>query len=285
MNESIGFIGLGALGAPLAANLLAAHTRLTIWNRTAAKMDPLVEKGATPAGRPADAVARGGVVITILWDDASLEEVVRSEGFLEKLGAGGVHVSMTTVTPETARRVAALHEAHGSTYVEATIFGIPAQAVARQVVVCLAGAGAAKERVRPLLEAMGGSRIVDFGEGIGAATATKLVGNFLIISAFVAMQEAFEVLVRSGVDPRPTLDMLTTTLLATPGNQRYAGHLLSGKPMPTSGIPLKDVGLFERYASGANTAVPMAKLMRDILAASRSSGEREAHIPGRSDAS
>jgi 3-hydroxyisobutyrate dehydrogenase-like beta-hydroxyacid dehydrogenase len=173
---------------------------------------------------------------------------------------------MTTVTPETARRVAALHEARGSTYVEAPIFGIPAQAVARQLIVCVAGPGAAQERVRPLLTDMGGHRVVDFGPAIGAATATKLVGNFMIVSAFVAMQEAFNVLTASGVDPKPTLELLTTTLLATPGNQRYAGYLLSGKPPPTSGIPLKDVGLFQRYAEGSAAPAPLASEVRKILA-------------------
>lgn len=271
MSESIGFIGLGALGAPIAANLLASGKTVTVWNRTASKAESLIEKGAKSAGTPSDAVPRSGVVFTILWDDTSLEEIVRSEGFLEKLGKGGVHVSMTTVTPDTARKMAKLHDAHGSTYVEAPIFGIPAAAVARQLTVCLAGPTAAKERVRPLLEAMGGQRIVDFGEAIGAGTGTKLVGNFLIISGFVAMQEAFNVLKQSGVDPKPTLDMLTTTLLATPGNQRYAGYLLSGKPAPTSGIPLKDVGLFERFAQAEHVAAPMAERMHEILAGTSTS--------------
>src|ERR1700722_10821458 len=112
-NESIGFIGVGALGAPIASNLLASGKALTVWNRTASKMEPLVQNGARRASKLTDAIARGGVVFTILWDDASLDEVVRSEGFLDKLGPGGVHVSMTTVTPETARRLATLHEAHG----------------------------------------------------------------------------------------------------------------------------------------------------------------------------
>lgn len=265
-SEAIGFIGLGALGAPIAANLLSSGRALTVWNRTANKAEPLATKGAKLASTAGDAVPRGGVIFTILWDDASLEELVASSGLVDKLGPGGVHVSMTTVTPETARKVAALHEAHGSTYVEAPVFGVPAQAVARQLMFCLCGPKAAKERVSPLLEAMGGQRIFDFGEAIGAGTATKLAGNFLMISAFVAMQEAFNVLKGGGVDPRPTLEMLTSTLLATPGNQRYADILLSGKPMPTSGIPAKDVGLFERFAASTQISAPLARQLSEILA-------------------
>lgn len=263
-NEQVGFLGLGNLGAPIAENLVAAGVRLTVWNRTPSKAEPLVRAGASLASAPIEAIARGGVVFTILWDDASLEEVVRSPGWLEALGRGGVHVSMTTVTPSTARKLAALHAEHGSAYVEAPIFGIPAHAIAHKLTVCVGGETSAKERVRPLLEAMGAERIVDFGEEVGAATATKLVGNFLIISGFVALKEAFDVLRASGIDPKPTLEMLTTTLVATPGNQRYASALLSGQ-VPASAIPEKDVGLFRRFAGAAQEQAPLSARMQEIL--------------------
>ena len=262
--EQVGFLGLGKLGAPIAQNLVAAGVRLTVWNRTPSKAEPLVRAGARLAGTPIEAIAPGGVVFTILWDDASLEEVVKSPGWLEALGPGGVHVSMTTVTPSAARSLAALHAEHGSVYVEAPIFGIPAHAVARKLTVCVGGHASAKERVRPLLERMGAERIVDFGEAVGAATATKLVGNFLIISGFVALKEAFDVLCASGIDPKPTLEMLTATLVATPGNQRYASALLSGQ-VPVSAIPEKDIGLFRRFAGEAEVQAPLSKRMQEIL--------------------
>jgi len=263
--DPVAFLGLGKLGTPIAHNLMTAGVQLTVWNRTPSKAEPLVRAGAKLARAPSEAITRGGVVVTILWDDASLEEMVRSPGFLEALGPGGVHVSMTTVTPSAARNVASLHAEHGSVYVEAPIFGIPAQAIARKLTFCTAGPSSAKERVRPLLEAMGAERIVDFGEEIGAGTATKLVGNFLIISGFVALQEAFDVLRESGIDPKPTLEMLTTTLVATPGNQRYAGALLSGQ-VTTSAIPAKDIGLFRRFAEAAQAQAPLSERMQQILA-------------------
>jgi 3-hydroxyisobutyrate dehydrogenase-like beta-hydroxyacid dehydrogenase len=174
---------------------------------------------------------------------------------------------MTTVTPEAAREVAALHAARGILYVEAPVFGVPAQAAARQVMFCLAGPAAARQRARPILEAMGGQRVFDFGEAIGAATATKLVGNYMMIASWAAMQEAFDALRAGGLDPGPTLEMLTTTLLATPGLQRYAGLLLSGAPLPRTGIPLKDVGLFERFAAAAGAPAPLASRLREVVAA------------------
>jgi 3-hydroxyisobutyrate dehydrogenase-like beta-hydroxyacid dehydrogenase len=262
--QDVGFLGLGALGSPIAANLLASSVKLAVWNRTPGKADALVAQGATLAREPAQAITRGGIVFTILWDDASLEDIAGHPAFLGALGPGGVHVSMTTVTPATARRMAELHARHGSAYVEAPIFGVPTQAVARQLIVCLAGPAAAKARVRPLLEAMGGERVVDFGEQIGAGTATKLVGNFMIISGFVAMREAFDVLQKSGVDPKPTFDLLTTTLFATPSHKRYAEALVRGV-RPTSAIPRKDIGLFERFAEAVGADASLAEEVRTIL--------------------
>jgi 3-hydroxyisobutyrate dehydrogenase-like beta-hydroxyacid dehydrogenase len=262
--DPVGFLGLGKLGAPIAQNLVTSGVPLTVWNRTPSKAEALVQAGAKVADLPSKAIPRGGVVFTILWDDASLEEMVRSPGFLEALGPGGVHVSMTTVTPSAAQTMAALHAEHGITYVEAPIFGIPAHAVARKLTLCVGGPASAKERVRPLFDAAGAERIFDFGETIGVATATKLVGNFLIVSGFVALQEAFDVLRGNGIDPKATLEMVTTTIAATPGNQRFAAALLSGQ-VPTSAIPAKDIGLFRRFAERAHAPALLSERMQQIL--------------------
>ena len=113
MSETIGFIGLGNLGLPLASNLLHAGYALRVYNRTASKADSLVARGAHQATRPADAVTTGGIVATIVWDDAALESVVTSDGFLEQLGSGGIHLSMSTVLPETSKKLGlSLDEIH-----------------------------------------------------------------------------------------------------------------------------------------------------------------------------
>nr|MBA2678750.1 NAD(P)-binding domain-containing protein [Ktedonobacteraceae bacterium] len=123
MSETIGFIGLGALGLPIATNLLNAGYSLRVYNRTASKAESLVAQGAQVATRPVDAVTSGGIVVSIVWDGAALESIVMSDGFLEKLGPGSIHIAMSTMLPETAKKLAALHAQHGSAYVEAPIFG------------------------------------------------------------------------------------------------------------------------------------------------------------------
>ncbi|WP_293900413.1 NAD(P)-dependent oxidoreductase [Phenylobacterium sp.] len=265
MTETIGFIGLGDLGRPIAANLLAAGYGLRVHNRTAAKADALVAQGAHRADRAVDAVRAGGIVATLLWDDASVEEVVTRDGFLERLGPGGVHISMSTVSPEGSKRLAALHAAHGCQFVEAPVFGRPEAAVARQLWIVCAGAQAAKDRVRPVLEAMGAREIFDFGEAIGAATTLKLLGNFLLISAAQSLTEGLSMVEKSGFDPRAALDMLTRTLFPSPIYQTY-GRMIVEKSggFSQSPIPAKDLGLFTAAADQLGAPAPLASLLLEL---------------------
>ena len=266
MSELIGFIGLGHLGLPVATNLLHAGYALRVYNRTASKADTLVRDGAQLVTRPADAVTTGGIVATIVWDDAALESVVMSDGFLEHLGPGGIHLSMSTVLPETAKKLAAIHAQHGSIYIEAPIFGRPEAAVAHQLWIPFAGPQSAKERVRPLLQAMGAQGIFDFGEEAGAATLVKLVGNFLISSAGYSMREALSMAQKNGVDPKAVIDMLTRTLFTAPIYRNYGKRIAENTaPFSQNAIPLKDVGLFKQTAQQVDSPTPIASLLHDLL--------------------
>jgi 3-hydroxyisobutyrate dehydrogenase-like beta-hydroxyacid dehydrogenase len=263
--ETIGFIGLGLLGLPIASNLVDTGHALRVYNRTARKADPLVARGVPLVARPADAVAPGGIVVTLVWDDAALESIVTSEDFLDRLGPGGVHVSMSTVLPETARRMGELHANKGSSYVEAPVFGRPEAAVARKLTIPMAGERRAKDRVRPLLEAMGASGIFDFGEQIGAAVTVKLAGNFLIISAARSLGEALSLVDKSGGDMKAALAMLTTTLFPAPIYQSYGQRVVDKTPVMVSGIPVKDLGLFAHTAAQVDSPAPITRHLLELL--------------------
>lgn len=266
MSERIGFIGLGHLGLPMANNLLDAGYPLRVYNRTASKAQPLLAKGAQLANSPADAATSGGIVATIVWDDAALQNIVMSEGFLERLGPGGIHLAMSTVLPETSKRLAATHAEHGITYVEAPIFGRPEAAIARNLWIPLAGPQDAKERVRPVLKTMGGKGIFDFGAEVGAANIVKIVGNFLIFSAAYSLREALLMAEDNGVDPKAVIDMLTRTLFPDPIYQNY-GKMIAEKTaiFGESPIPLKDVGLFKTTTQQVDSSTPIANLLLDLL--------------------
>ena len=264
MNETIGFIGLGALGQPIAHSLLKAGYHLKVYNRTASKAEPLKALGAEIASRPADALSPGGIIVTVVSNDDAQEDVVMSEGFLTRLGAGGIHLSMSTVSPALARKLSALHAQHGSFYVEAPVFGRPEAAAAQLLWICTAGPMEAKARVRPLLEAMG-QGIYDFGEEIGAALIVKLCGNFLGSAATRAMREALTMVKKSGGDPTKVIEMLTQTLFSAPIYQSY-GKVIALDPEhfsqgALSWIPLKDLGLFQDAATQVGSQAALAHFL------------------------
>jgi 3-hydroxyisobutyrate dehydrogenase-like beta-hydroxyacid dehydrogenase len=278
MGMEAAFIGLGAMGLPIATNLIASGTKLRVYNRTAAKAEPLIPQGATLAHSPGDAATAGGIAITMLADDAAVESVVIGEqGLAARLGKAGIHVSMSTIAPATAARLARYHAERGCIYVAAPVFGRPHAAAAHQLVVCVAGAAAAKERVRPLLEAVGRA-IFDYGEEPPAANVAKLAGNFLIAAALEAMGEAFTMAERNGVDRAKVAEMLGKTLFACPVYQRYGEmvaakrHLPAGFKLP---LGLKDVELALKTAGDARVPMPIAAVVRDRMIAGLAHGREE----------
>src|SRR6266851_580443 len=166
MKETVGFIGLGGMGLPMATNLLKAGFDLRVYNRTADKARPLLEQGAILARSPAEAAAPGCIVVTMGSDDRAVEEVTLGPGgLLDRLG-DGVHVSMSTIAPRTARRLADLHRERGSRYVASPVFGKPEVAAQAKLWIVTSGDAAARARVRPLQEAIS-QRVFDFGDEPG----------------------------------------------------------------------------------------------------------------------
>jgi 3-hydroxyisobutyrate dehydrogenase-like beta-hydroxyacid dehydrogenase len=275
MNDRIGFIGLGSMGQPMAGNLLDAGYELHAYNRTASKAEPLVARGAKQAAHPGDVAEPGGIVITMVANDHALEEIVLGEaGILERLAPGGIHVSMSTVAPATAARLAERHAQSGSTYLAAPVFGRPEAAAARQLWVCVSGPPAAKERVQPILGALGQGTF-DFGEESGAANVVKLAGNFLIVSAMEAMAEALTLAEKNGISRSAVIDMLGQTLFAAPVYRNYGRAIAEKRHTPAGfqlSLGLKDVNLVLQTAAEASMPMPVASLLHDRLLASVAKG-------------
>ena len=226
MNEQIGFIGLGNMGLPMATNLLNAGYSLRVYNRSPEKAKPLAEKGAEVVQHPFQVVESGGIVVTMLTNDQVLESIVLDDhGILKALGSDGVHISMSTVSPATAKKLAALHEQQRSSYIAAPVFGRPDAAAAKKLWIAISGQTAAKDRIRPILDQLG-QGVFDFGETPGAAHVIKLSGNFLIVAAIEAMAEAFTLAEKNGIDRAQIANMMSQTLFACPIYQNY-GRMIS----------------------------------------------------------
>jgi len=264
MDERIGWLGLGSLGFPMAANLMEAGNQLMVYNRTRSKAEPLAERGAKVTENPLDVATKGGVVVSVLWDSETTESFI-TPGFLERL-EGGIHIGMCTGSPEAAKRLSKLHTEHGSAYVEAPVFGRPEAAVARQLAIPYAGPQHAKDRAKPLLTAIGAHALFDMGEAAGVPTVIKQLGNFLIISAGRSLAEGLAIAESSGVDPVAAVDMLTETLFPAPIYRTY-GRMLAEKKVTfaPSLIPAKDLGLFNQLAEEHHLPNPIARTLLQQL--------------------
>jgi 3-hydroxyisobutyrate dehydrogenase-like beta-hydroxyacid dehydrogenase len=278
MAAAIGVIGLGGMGSGIARRLLEQGHPVRAYNRTASAADAVVARGAERAATPAAAAAPGGIVITMLANDAAVEAVATGpDGFLERLGEGGLHVSMSTISVALARSLGERHAARGSLFLAAPVFGRPDAAAAGKLWILQSGSAAAKARARPVLEALS-QGIFDIGEAPDAAHLGKIAGNFLIASAIEAMGEAFALLAKGGADARVWHDMMGKTIFACPIYANY-GRFILDRAMSPPGFKLtlgaKDVGL--ALAAGQENAAPMpfASVLRDRFLAAIAQGRGE----------
>jgi 3-hydroxyisobutyrate dehydrogenase-like beta-hydroxyacid dehydrogenase len=273
----IGFIGLGSMGRGMAASLVNAGHTVTVYNRNAAKADPLVRQGATLARTVAEACG-GDVVMTMLADDGAVEEVVFGEqGVLASLAPGATHVSSSTISIELSKRLTAAHSAAGQQYVAAPVFLGPEAAAAAKLFVIAAGAPQVLEALAPLFETIG-QRTFVVSEQQQVANLVKLSGNFLAASVIESLGEAIALVGKADVDPLQYVDILTSTLFSGPAYQTYGGLIARGEFEPAgfaAALGLKDIRLALAAADELAVPLPIASLLRDrFLALMANGGEQ-----------
>jgi 3-hydroxyisobutyrate dehydrogenase-like beta-hydroxyacid dehydrogenase len=275
MSESVGFLGLGNMGQGMALSLVEQGFPLRVWNRSAGKAEPLVARGATAVERPEDAVEPGGIVVSMLSDDRVVSELFAPGGpLLARLGSGGLHISMSTIHPDTSRRLAREHESVGATCLAAPVFGRPETAAAGNLWVLVSGPEAGRRRAAPLLSAMGRTTF-EFGNDPGAANVPKLCGNFVIAAAIEALGEAAAFAEKSGVGAGPVLEMLAESLFACPPYKGYGRQIAQRKFLPAGFrlvLGLKDIELAMSAARSVSVPMPLANLLRDRALASVNKG-------------
>jgi 3-hydroxyisobutyrate dehydrogenase-like beta-hydroxyacid dehydrogenase len=261
----IGFIGLGQMGAGMAANLLKAGHEVAVYNRTASKAEALVRLGAQAQGS-VEAVCAAEVVITMLADDAALEGIVFGKGgMLASLKKGAAHISSSTISVAMSKRLAAAHSAAGQHYLAAPVFGRPDAAASGKLVVVIAGPAAQVETYMPLLKDLGQKTFV-MSSKPEDANLVKLSGNFLIAAVIESLGEALALIGKGGLDQQQYLDLLTSTLFDAPVYKTY-GRLIVERRFEPAGFaaPLgqKDIRLTLAAAEALNVPLPLASLLRD----------------------
>jgi 3-hydroxyisobutyrate dehydrogenase-like beta-hydroxyacid dehydrogenase len=270
----IGFLGLGNMGTPMALRLIAAGHELSVWNRSEARTEPLLREGAIQAGTPAEAELGADAVVTMLFDDAANEEVMFGpNGLIDALSPGGLHISCSTISVAMSERLTAEHAKRGIDFVAAPVFGRPNVAQEGRLWTVIAGADAAVERARPVVQAFSrGVSVV--GKEPRQAHAVKLGGNFLISAMIHSLSEAFVYSEQQGTAPEIFIEAINSALFQSPLYAAYANVMLN--PPKATGAPMtlgaKDIRLFREAAAGRSTSSSLADNIAEIFAEAQKAG-------------
>lgn len=273
MSDTVAFIGLGAMGAPMASNLLAAGFTVRAFNRTAERARPLAERGAAVCASIAEAVQGARFVVSIVSDDEATRAVMLGDGGVVASAAPGtLVVDSSTNTPAMAREVARAAADRGLAYLDAPVSGSVSQSRSRELVFMVGGDAAAVESARPLFDAMG-RMVVQVGSS-GAGATIKLVSNMLSGTMTAALAEAVSIAQAAGVDPDATQAILAEGPVASRLLRAKLPKMLARDFSPQFQLALmeKDLRYFLALAQQADRPAPIASLVRSEYQAARRAG-------------
>lgn len=211
MTTTAGVIGLGLMGKPMAHNLLKAGFPLTVWNRTGAAADELVQAGARRAASPREAAAAADVLLIIISDPPAVESVLHGpEGVLAGLRRGSVLIDSSTVTPGLARRTAAECAERGADYLDAPVTGGDWGAKAAELVFMIGGPEEVFERVKPFFSALGKKFFLLGPHGSGQTI--KLAMNLLLAVEVDAFAESLAIVKRAGLAGEKLVEVMQSSM-------------------------------------------------------------------------
>jgi 4-hydroxybutyrate dehydrogenase / sulfolactaldehyde 3-reductase len=272
--DTIGFIGLGRMGRPMASNLCRKGFSLLVYDVDRARSHDVARAGARMAASVADVAAVSDVVLTMLPDSAIVAEVIDGpDGVLAHARAGTVIVDMSTIDPLVTDRLAAAAHARDCRFVDAPVGRLASHADRGECLFMVGASDADFARIRPLLDAMGTT--VHHCGPAGSGMRTKLVNNYLAIISCQLNAEALALSQRFGLSLEKTLEVLYGTT-ATNGQLKIAwpAKVLAGDVEPGFTIDLahKDLTLIVEAANTSRVPVPLAAVAREAFSAARGQG-------------
>ncbi len=264
MQRTIGFIGLGTIGLPMAERLLSQGFPMVVYNRTPAKADSLVARGARRATDPADVAAAADVVITMVSDSTALRGVALGEkGILSGLGTRKIHVDMSTLDLETTAALAETYRQQDKFFLHAPVLGSKRAAAEGSLLIFVGGPREAYESCRDVFSALGKK---DWHwEDVTRATRMKLACNLLLGGLMAIYAEALVFAAKSGIDPLDFMDVISLSALAAP-NFQNKGRTISQRnfaPNFFASHMLKDLDLILSAAEAMKVSLPTTSAVRD----------------------
>ncbi len=275
MAETVGFIGLGVMGRPMARNLAKAGYRLVVHNRSRDDVDALVAEGDAfePAATPREVAERAKTVITMLPDSPEVRQVVFGEaGLLEAMGAGHLLVDMSTIAPAAAIEVEAALRERGARALDAPVSGGDQGAVAGTLSIMVGGGAADLERAMPLFAALG-TTVVHVG-GPGAGQVVKACNQVAVAVTFAALSEALVLGAKAGVDPAKILQVLGGGLANSRVLELRGSTMVAGTFEPGFRVDLhrKDLGIALATAREVGAPLPVTALVGQLYEAVAAAG-------------
>ncbi len=273
--QTIGFIGLGVMGKPMAKNLMKAGFPLVVHNRSRTAVDELVAAGAKSGGSAAGVARAADVVITMVPDTPDVEAVLTgADGVLAGLQRGALVIDMSSISPSTTKRLAALVSDRGGSMLDAPVSGGEIGAINASLSIMVGGDEAAFARALPILQAMGNKdRIVHIGPS-GAGQICKICNQIAIGGALAGVSEAFAIAKKAGVDAARVRAALLGGFAASRVLEVHGERMLTGnyKPGFRTKLYQKDLRLAHEAAAVNGVAIPGTAIVTQLVNALVSDG-------------
>jgi 3-hydroxyisobutyrate dehydrogenase len=279
---NIAFLGLGAIGRPMAARVAGSGLPLTVWNRTASRAaDFAKEFGARHAATPADAARDADVVVTCMPTSQDVASLLDGpEGLIAGLGNGATLIDCTSGDPATSRKIRDALAERNVGYIDAPVSGGTTGAEKGTLTIMVGGDAAVLERARPVLETFG-QKIVHCGD-VGAGDAVKAVNNAFLATHILAAAEGLAALVKMGVDPKVALDVINASSGRSNASMNLIPERVITRKFPRTfrlALLEKDVGIAAEVARDTRTPAPILQLTADLFRIARSEfGEVADHV-------
>jgi 2-hydroxy-3-oxopropionate reductase len=268
MPETVGFIGLGVMGKPMAHNLLKKGFALVVHNRSRASVDELVAAGAERASNPADVARRATRVITMLPDGPDVSAVLEGpDGVFSAIQRGTILIDTSSISPIVARELAARAAERGATMLDAPVSGGEIGAINASLSIMVGGDERAFDAVKPILDAMGNpERVVRIGDS-GAGQVCKVCNQMVIGGTLAAVSEAFAMARKARVDPAKVRQALLGGFAASRVLEVHGERMLTGnyKPGFRARLYAKDMRIASATTAATDTPAPIAAVVQQLV--------------------
>ena len=274
MPHTIGFIGLGIMGQPMALNLLKAGHKLTVYNRTGSKAESLKQAGAQVASTPAAAAKDADFVIVIVTDSAAVEEVVLGkDGILGTVASGAIVIDSSTISPVVSRKMACHVAGQGASWLDAAVTGSKHGAEKGELTFMVGGDRGVFERALPVLQVLGKKHIYCGQNGLGLSA--KLAQNTIQATTLEVFCEGFILAAKAGVAPQTMLEIIQSSMARATLTDFKAPFIFKGDFTPYFPLKLmhKDLELAMEAGFAQNVPMPTLAAVKEVYAAAKAQGK------------